>query len=257
MAHPNKKDAAADHSAKLHRMTRDYGSPNPSMMKNAPVDILKSEGPEDVSGFGSDSSAAKPRGDKPARKSMAANPLSTYKRGGAVKARAAGGGVLARADGGDVSSIEEANKNQADSRARGGRTKHGKGTHVNVIVAPQGGGNTPIMPPHPAMVPPVVPLRPPMGGPPGMPPGAPPAGPGGPMMPSPPGMPPPGAMAPRASGGRVGTLADQGLSASDEPTSVKQMKGGKYDAGSASGEGRLEKISTYGKKTSNAKPQTV
>lgn len=252
--HPHKKDASADHNAKLHRMTRDYGSPNPSMMKNAPVDILKTEGPEDAPSFGADSAAAKPRGDRPMRKTMAANPLSTYKRGGAVKLRASGGAVN-RADGGDVSAIEEANKDQASNRARGGRTKHGKGTHVNVIVAPQG-GNTPMMPPHPAMVPPVIPPRPPMGMPPpgaGGPPGMPP---GGPMMPPPPGMPPPGMTAPRASGGRVGTLADQGLSASDKPTKVTKMSG-KYDAGAASGEGRLEKIANYGKKTANATPQKV
>jgi len=73
-------------------------------------------------------------------------------------------------------------------RARGGKVHKGKkgGTHVNVIVAPQGA--------HPGagMVPPVPgpapgPIHPPMAPPPGLPPGMPP---GGPPMAGPPGMPP-------------------------------------------------------------------
>jgi hypothetical protein len=68
-------------------------------------------------------------------------------------------------------------RERADKRARGGRTKH-KGTHVNVIVAPQGGAQPGPMPtPPPTAVPagiasPVAP-RPAMP-PPGMPPGMPP-----------------------------------------------------------------------------------
>ena len=93
------------------------------MMKLAPVDADKAEGAEEVPSFGADSAAAKPRGDRPARRTAAANPLSTYKKGGRVHGKH-------RADGGDVSSIETANRDQAmatPGRARGGRMKHGKG----------------------------------------------------------------------------------------------------------------------------------
>lgn len=83
-------------------------------------------------------------------------------------------------------------------RASGGRVKHGKhgkGTNVNVIIAPQGGhgaspmqaGGPPMMPPGappPAAMPPRPPMMPPpgappMGGAPGMPPGMPPHARGG------------------------------------------------------------------------------
>lgn len=260
MAHPNKKDSAAAHTAKLRRMTADYGSADPSMNKLAPVDAEKEEGDEDAVGFGSDSSAASAkRGDRPARRTTAANPLSTYRKGGRVKLSA-----KKRADGGDVSSIEEANRNQAMTkpaeRARGGRTK-GKGTHVNVIVAPQGAAAPPpppVLPVPPAgMMPPKPPMMPPpgAGGPPPM---------GGPMpppglmgAPGAPGGMPPGLMPPRAKGGRVHadeaedkdlikkTLREEGLTRSD--SEVKRARGGKItsihdmDAGSMSGEGRLQK----------------
>jgi hypothetical protein len=310
-------------------MTENYGEANPSMKMNAPMDRLKTEGPEENPGFGSDYAAGKARSDRPGRRSTAANPLATYAKGGKVKGRAwggpmqppaasgagmlggdprmtgpapvtgtvnpggvmqpggavrpmpmaangirmakrggkvvkgdgspvgnrASGGAVNRADGGDVSAIEEANRDQtASSRARGGRTGHKKGsTHVTVVVAPQGGGNTPpAMPMHPPVVAPMMPPRPPMappmppaGGPPGMPPGG-----AAPMIPA------PGMMPPRASGGRVGSLEDQGLSASDKPTKVGQKTTG-YTGGALSGPGRLEKIEKYGRKTANATPQKV
>lgn len=267
MAHPMKADSVSGHNAKMRRMTDGYGlGAGPKENILAPDEKMKREGPEDSVGFGSDSSMARARGDRPARRSMPANPLATYKRGGSVKKRA---------DGGDVSSIEEANRDQmVTSRARGGRTKGKHGTHVNIIVGqPPGGAPTPppVLPvgPPPAM--PIPPPRPPM-----PPPGAggpsPMAGPG-PVIP--PGLPPPGMMPPRAKGGRVHgdeaedkalihkTLKAEGLIRSDkaekEPLEGRAM-GGKvtgYDAGAGSGEGRLEKIENYGRKVSHEKPQAV
>ena len=279
VAHPNRKEAAEGANAKMRRMTMDYGSASgPANNIPAESNRLKGEGPEDSIGFGADASAPKARGDR-SKRTSAANPVSTYRKGGRVKKRA---------DGGDVSPIEEANRDQAMSkpaeRARGGRTK-GKGTHVNVIVAPQGGAG----PMGGAMPPPVLPV----GGPPGMPPGAPPmmppkppmAGPpmGGAMpppgmggAPGAPGGMPPGLMPPRAKGGRVKhadeaedkalimkTLKSEGLTRSDKPEKMgieERARGGKiegYTAGAASGEGRLEKIENYGRKTAHEKPQTV
>ena len=282
MAHPNKKDSAAAHTAKLRRMTADYGSADPSMNKLAPVDAEKEEGDEDAVGFGSDSSAASAkRGDRPARRTTAANPLSTYRKGGRVRH-----GAKKRAEGGDVSSIEEANRNQAMTRtaerARGGRTKHKGSTHVNVIVAPQGAGAG-------AMPPPVLPVGGPpglppglgAGPPPGMPPGMPPHPPMGGPMPPPglmgaPGAPggiPPGLMPPRAKGGRVKhadeaedkALFKKMLKEEDRKESgheAKRARGGSIksihdmDAGAMSGEGRLQKIELQ-KHQGKMKSQTV
>ena len=84
-------------------------------------------------------------------------------------------------------------KHRMDKRARGGRTKHGGKTVVNVIAGGHPGmGAPPMMPPPGAgpAVAPAMPPRPPMAGPPmGMPPGG-----------MPPGAPP---MGPRRSGGRA------------------------------------------------------
>lgn len=256
MAHPLKSEVASAHTAKLRNMTTHYGlASGPANNITSPQERLKGEGGEHHVGFGADSdNATAKRGDRPARTSMAANPVATYARGGKVKHRDSGG---------DVSSIEEANKDQAATagkstggviaRAKGGRThgKHGKGaTHVNVVVAPQGGAPTPppVSPQLAALAagahPPAPPMAPPpgAGGPPMMPPG----GPGGP----PPGGPPPG-MPMRARGGKVmgdhpdasqdkdliqKTLCEEGL--------VRKAKGGgiTMHAGAVTGTGRLEKM---------------
>lgn len=143
----------------MRRMTEHYGEADPKANIKLPQEKYKLEGPEAHVGFGADSDAATARGDKPARRSVAANPVATYNKGGGVQAR-----------------------------ARGGRMHKGKGaTHVNVIVAPQGGHGAapPMAPPpqlaglapKPPMAPPMPPPGPPMGGPPmggGGPPGAPP-----------------------------------------------------------------------------------
>ena len=99
--------------------------------------------------------------------------------------------VMGYASGGAV-----APKHRMDRRARGGRTRHGGKTVVNVIAGGghpgMGAGGPPMMPPPGAMPP-----RPPMAAPPpGMPPGGMPPG----AMPPGAGMPP---MGPRRTGGRA------------------------------------------------------
>lgn len=108
MAHPLKDQAGNSSTEKFRRLTRDYGAANPSMNKAAPVNRLKQEGPESSVGFGADASAPKARGDRPARKTTAANPVATYARGGRV--------------------------------AR-------KGTHINIMIAPQQPQQPPQTPP--------------------------------------------------------------------------------------------------------------
>lgn len=115
---------------------------------------------------------------------------------------------LKRADGGEVM-----------GRARGGRSDrpHRPNKTVVNVIAPGGGGMPPPMPPRPPMLPPGA-GGPPPGAmpPPGMPPPRPPMGGMGPMPP-PGGAPPPGMMPP------------------------PRARGGRMDAGAASGEGRIEK----------------
>lgn len=117
-----------------------------------------------------------------------------YAAGGAVSSAAVGGApskkAIAQRDGQAVGGDPTRQRldRPLQGRARGGRTGKHKGTHVNVIVAPQGGANAPT---------PGVAAPPPMAG----------AGP----MPAPPPrppvpMPPPGAVPPpgiRHSGGRA------------------------------------------------------
>jgi hypothetical protein len=231
MAHPQLKLSRDGHGEKLRKMTGEYGAASgPANNILAETNRGKANGPEDHVGFGADASAARARSDRPARKTSAANPVSTYAAGGSV------------------------------ARAHGGRTKHGKkgNTHVSVVVAPQGGNA-------PSASPPAIPLGgpPPMAVPPPRPPMPPPMT-GGPMGAPPPGpgaMPPPGlpvrrAGGARAAGGRVGSLADQGLKGPEKVENKPTQLTG-YDAGALSGPGRLEKIENYGKRESHRKPQGV
>ena len=148
---------------------------------------------------------------------------------------------LKLADGGAAEGGASARR--LDRGGRSGKAK-GKGSHVNVIVAPGGGGqDRPVPVPVPAGGPPGLPPRPPMAPPagPGMvPPGMPPAGLARPPMAAgmpPPGMMPPGMM-PRRKGGRV--RADGGRAEADEAhgktTGMPHMTGGGH-----SGIGRLQK----------------
>lgn len=235
-----RRDAKSGHNAKMRRMTMDYGDANPTMKKLAPVDAQMKEEGQESTGFGADSSTAKPRGDRKARSSTAANPLATYAKGGAVA-----------------------------NRARGGRTK-AKGTHVNVIIAPQGAPQ----PGAAAMPPPLMPIGPggsppPNAGPPGPPMGAMP-----PVIAGAPGGMPPGLVPPRARGGKVDhsdeaqdkaliqkTLKDEGLIRSDKAARFGiegRANGGKIvkvglEAGSVSGEGRLEKTAARAKRQAGDK----
>lgn len=216
MAHPLKADSESAHSSKLHRMTRHYGAAGPNNIKS-PQEYLKGNGGEQHVGYGADSEMASARSDRPARRSAAANPLPTYARGGKVKGA----------------------------------------TNVNIIVAPQspqqpgpGAGPSPQLAAlaQKAMGAPPPGAMPPLGAPPMMSPGA---GPGGPPM------------MPRARGGKV-KHSDEAedkklfhkMMAEHEQREAKMERaaskgratGGRVpdlssmDAGSMSGEGRLEKI---------------
>jgi hypothetical protein len=227
MAHPHKKEGVDGHNAKLRKYTRHYGDADPAMTKYPPMDQLKRNGPEDDEGFGVNYDAARARSDRPGRKSVTANPLATYKKGGKVKAHAKGG--------------------EAKHRARGGRLKSpkGKGTHVNVIVSPHSGqtpgaglgalglaapGATAGVPPGgpPILPPPVTPPPRPLVG-----------GPGGPpMAPGAPGGIPPGLIPPRAKGGRVKAT-------------------GHMTAGADSGPGRLQKAAWRARNAKHEHPQDV
>lgn len=225
MAHPNKSEGLDSHNAKLKRMTEDYGSADPLMNKLSRITEGKEEGPEDAVGFGAEDGAASARrGDRPARKSMAANPVPTYAQGGRVRATGGGVGVIA-------------------GRARGGRTK-GK-TSVNIMIAPQGAQQPPTPalamappgPPVPPMAPPAPPKPPLMGGDGGLPGGAP----GGP-----PGMPP----VMRKRGGSVeAKLQADPISHTLKEEGLKRARGGKVldGKGSVSGPGREAKNEHFAK----------
>lgn len=236
MAHPMRSDVKDSINAKMRRMTDGYGSASgPANNKLAPTNRLKGEGPEEASGFGAEAGTPRPRAD---RASRITNPVATYANGGVAK------------------------------RAHGGRTKKGKGaTNVNVIVAPQGGGDKPPMPmPPPALAgpppgAPPMPPKPPMGAGPmgGLPPGAA----GLPMAAGAPGGVPPGIIPPRAAGGRVhkDEAQDKALierTLKEEGLVRERASGGRMPhmtAGAATGEGRLQKI---GKEPKSAgRPQTV
>lgn len=259
MSHPNRKEGVVGHNAKLKRMTRDYGAADPDMVKMAPVDKYMKNGSEESVGFGATDGAATARGDKPARKSSAANPIATYKAGGRVRnmgGSVIGGNVAARAMGGRL-------EGELGSPGSGGGMKsrtRGKpsSTNVNIIVAPQG---------QPPAAPAALPEPP--AGPPPPPPGAGPGGPGGmpPGMPPSPGMIPPGAMPPglpqlpRAAGGRTNhpdAAADKklvkGMVKSD---CIKRARGGALTGGAESGPGRLEKSADRARRQAGDKSAEV
>jgi hypothetical protein len=300
--HPFRSSSKDGHTAKLKRMTEGYGSADPVANVSAPTNKYKQEGGEDAVSFGANDTMAKARGDRPAKKPQANDVATLKRGGKAVakpKHRAWGGmmngaggiaaspgpasapvmggasvrptvvpsgGAVAASPGpgaasvvpqgsGTMRGIGMMKKGGAVNRARGGRTKKGA-TNVTVVVAPQAPQNPAGA--NPALVkPPIPPAMPP-----GPPPGGPPGAGGAPTGPIPPGLPPPGMMPPRASGGRVGTLSDQGLSA---PSSTREIPGIKakgskvtgYDAGALSGDGRLQKIANYGRKESHRKGQVV
>lgn len=93
--HPLKSKATDSLNAKMRSMTRDYGAASgPANNITSPQERLKGEAGEAHVGFGADSENAGPkRGDRPARRSMAANPVATYAKGGKVKKREDGGDV--------------------------------------------------------------------------------------------------------------------------------------------------------------------
>jgi hypothetical protein len=187
------------------------------------------------------------------------------KHGGRLKHREEGGGVGKKSDGFTADTSMNAKGTPWEgkeakstgggviARARGGRMKHhGKGaTHVNVVVAPQGGapGGMPSAPP--PQLTGLVP-KPPMGAPPMA--GPPPGGP--PMMPPPGAGGPPGGPPPmmRAKGGSVHT--PHGDEAEDkalinktlkEEGLIRKAKGGGITmrAGAVTGIGRLEKMGEH------------
>lgn len=267
MAHPHKTDADKAKGSKFHRMTRDYGmAGGKDKYMVTPEERLKDETdtPEDSVGFGADSAAASARSDRPARRSVPANPLATYAKGGAVKGDKSGLDnqsklkIAARPHKaaktgpvkGDKSGLTNEDKLPVPGRARGGRLHGKKGaTHVNVIVAPQGGSPAGAGGPPPQLAGLLPGAHPPMGGPPmgGPPPGPPMPPPGGP-----PGMPPGGPPMPmRAKGGKV--MGDHPDAAQDkemikktlrEEGLVRKARGGgiHMEAGAATGIGRLEKM---------------
>jgi hypothetical protein len=258
MAHPHKKEVSDSHNAKLRSMTTHYGlASGPANNITTPGERLKGESGEAHVGFGADSAAATSRSDRPARRAVAANPVATYARGGKVKHRDDGGGVEIKPVGptgkeriGPDGKVSGFGSGGVIRRARGGRTKHhGKGaTHVNVVVAPQGGAPGGMPPAPPPQLAGLVP-KPPMGAPPMA--GPPPGGP--PMMPPPGAGGPPGGPPPmmRAKGGSVHT--PHGDEAEDkalinktlkEEGLIRRAKGGgvHMTAGAITGEGRLEKM---------------
>lgn len=297
MAHPLSKEieGVTGHNAKLKRMTRDYGAANKSMYKVARGELENN--PQEDPGYGAepDDAVSKDRGDRP-RRTSAANPIATYKRGGRVherekaEHRAEGGSVrplkplsdafsdaasLSRKDAANAARVDRADK-EAESttkrilgsvqkrafgggviqRARGGKAPK-PATSINIIVSPQSKPDAG----NPALPPTGVgPVPPPMPGgpPPGGPPGMPPP-PGG----MPPGGIPPGLMAAmgggRKRGGRV--HADAKEDAAEIRSMVKpsalRARGGRMTAGAESGPGRLEKTAWRAKRQAGDKTAEV
>lgn len=94
-----RQDSEAAHKAKLRRMTADYGAADPKTNKSAPGLKVTRNGGQDSVGFGEGPEDNPNRGDR-ARRTTAANPIATYKRGGRVKSERQK--AYARADGGSI-----------------------------------------------------------------------------------------------------------------------------------------------------------
>jgi hypothetical protein len=127
MTHPLKSDAASAHTAKLRNMTTHYGlASGPANNMTAPAERLKGEAGEDHVGFGADSAnASAKRGDRPARRAVAANPVATYARGGKVKHRDCGGET--NTSGGmrpNPNASYDPRTGKASGFKRGGKVKH-------------------------------------------------------------------------------------------------------------------------------------
>jgi hypothetical protein len=147
---------------------------------------------------------------------VAAPPMRAFKDGGKVhggdcKCAKCSGGRVGRKEGGAINDGTRPTGGRL-ARKGGGRTK--KGMNVNIIIAPQGGGQKPPMPM----------------------PGAPPGGPVGLHQAAPPPMAPPGAGAPMGPGAGM-------------PPPMARKSGGRaypIESGAGGGLGRLEKIKAYG-----------
>ena len=75
--HPHKKETEGSHSAKLRRMTSNYGLADKKSNQNAKVEQFKSEGPEDSIGFGADDSRPNAHAARRVRKPAGGNGFAT------------------------------------------------------------------------------------------------------------------------------------------------------------------------------------
>lgn len=261
--HPMKKGVQDAINAKMRKLTTHYGEADKKANIKAPAEKLKLEGPEEAVGFGANSDDASPRADRAGRRSISANPVATYAKGGLVKnameqkvARVGsdanaqkkrgstdpvmqGGVQVTNGRGAKVTKHLISQKMHSDGnsggvhRARGGHVKgKGKGsTHVNVIVAPHPGNPDPTTP-SPQLAALAMGARPPAA-----PPQSPPPGPSMPPMAgagAAPMMPPGAGMPMRKRGGRIDSDAVTEHNYVDEGL-IRKARGGGVDGVSFKG----------------------